>query len=41
MAAIPRLNNVIRALEQGEVAINTVVSPQTVDRRHRPPGSPV
>ena len=31
MAAIPRLNNVIRALEQGEVALTTFVSPPTVD----------
>jgi len=31
MAAIPRLNNVIRALEEGEVAITTFVSPPTVD----------
>ena len=31
MTAIPRLNTVIRALEQGEVAITTFVSPPTVD----------
>jgi 4-hydroxy-2-oxoheptanedioate aldolase len=31
MAAIPPLNNVIRALEQGEVAIATFVSPPTVE----------
>jgi 4-hydroxy-2-oxoheptanedioate aldolase len=31
MAAIPRLNNVIRALEEGEVAITTFVSPPTVE----------
>jgi 4-hydroxy-2-oxoheptanedioate aldolase len=31
MAAIPRLNNVIRALEEGEVAITTFASPPTVE----------
>jgi 4-hydroxy-2-oxoheptanedioate aldolase len=31
MAAIPRLNTIIRALEQGEVPIATFVSPPTVD----------
>lgn len=31
MAGIPRLNGVIRALEQGQVAITTFVSPPTVD----------
>jgi 4-hydroxy-2-oxoheptanedioate aldolase len=31
MAAIPRLNGVIKALESGQVAITTFVSPPTVD----------
>lgn len=31
MAGIPRLNGVIRALEQGQVAITTFVSPPTID----------
>lgn len=31
MTAIPRLNTIIRALEQGQVAITTFVSPPTVD----------
>ena len=31
MTAIPRLNTVIGALEQGQVAITTFVSPPTVD----------
>ena len=31
MAAIPRLNGVIRALEEGQVAITTFVSPPTID----------
>lgn len=31
MSAIPRLNGVIRALEEGQVAITTFVSPPTVD----------
>lgn len=31
MAAIPRLNGVIRALENGQVALTTFVSPPTVD----------
>ena len=31
MSAIPRLNGVIRALESGQVAITTFVSPPTVD----------
>lgn len=31
MAVIPRLNGVIRALEEGQVAITTFVSPPTVD----------
>ena len=31
MSAIPRLNTVIRALEQGQVALTTFVSPPTID----------
>src|SRR5687767_4532318 len=31
MAGIPRLNGVIRALESGQVAVTTFVSPPTVD----------
>ena len=31
MAAIPRLNSVIRALEEGQVAVTTFVSPPTVE----------
>ena len=40
MAAIPRLNNIIGALERGEIAITTFVSPPTVDNAIAVSGAP-